>query len=493
MTHAKYDGFTREQLIARLHKLDMQADNFARSKKNAAIKAFNGSGDVDWSKCYRRKIALKFCYDGWDYNGLAIQGEPTALPTVEAVLQDALYKKRLIDPDAGAAGCEWARCGRTDKGVSAAGQVVSLYIRSNLRDGDGIVPPSNATTSAVASVSQSSALAPTLDGPTHDLGDLAFVDESASEDDSVDPPVINSLGRKEFPYVSMLNRVLPPSIRILAWAPVSPTFSARFSCRYRHYKYFFSPHGLDLSQMREAASLLLGEHDFRNFCKLDAAKQISNFRRRIDRAEISPVDAGELWVFDLIGSAFLWHQVRHIMAVLFMVASGAEPVSLVRALLNVDGSDPDPSIPKLDRKPEYEMADGLPLVLWDCSYDAAEVPWVADAAEDAEGEDDVGEDSPGRLLEQMTSIHVRALIQTTMHGHFLEAAKKYRAPFVKNPLAVETLLGGGRKRYTTRYVPVLQRNRQEHVEILNEKWRQGKGTRRANRAETAAPADDADE
>lgn len=499
MSHAKYEGWTREQLVARLHKLDMHADSLVRAKRNAAVKAFKGTGDVEWTKCYRRKIALKFCYDGWDYNGLAIQGEPTALPTVEAVLQDAFYKKRLVDPDAGAAGCEWARCGRTDKGVSAAGQVVSLYVRSNLREGVGIIPPTGSKPTCALATSSSSEeppVKPFEDGSTHDLGDLAFVDDSDSNDDLVDLAAASSSSRKEFPYVSMLNRVLPPSIRILAWAPVSPDFSARFSCRYRHYKYFFAPHGLDLAKMREAADLLLGEHDFRNFCKLDAAKQITNFRRRIDLADLSPVDANgsessALWVFDLIGSAFLWHQVRHIMAVLLMVANGAEPVSLVRALLNVDGSDPDPEIPTLDHKPEYEMADGLPLVLWDCAYAPADVPWVLDADEDDAPDADAN--NPGRLLDQMSSVHVRSLIKATMHAHFLDAARRYRAPLVKNPFLVETLLGGGRMRATTRYTPVLQRNRQEHVEVLNERWRQGKGFRRANRVEGAAPGDEAKE
>lgn len=31
----------------------------------------------------------------------------------------------------------------------------------------------------------------------------------------------------EIPYVTILNRVLPSEIRVLAWAPVKPNFSAR--------------------------------------------------------------------------------------------------------------------------------------------------------------------------------------------------------------------------------------------------------------------------
>ena len=44
---------------------------------------------------------------------------------------------------------------------------------------------------------------------------------------------------KELPYVEMLNSNLPDDIRVLAWAPVGPDFSARFNCLQRTYKYFF--------------------------------------------------------------------------------------------------------------------------------------------------------------------------------------------------------------------------------------------------------------
>lgn len=44
----------------------------------------------------------------------------------------------------------------------------------------------------------------------------------------------------------------------------------RFSCGSREYKYFIVQDGsLNLDAMREAAQHLVGEHDFRNFCKAD--------------------------------------------------------------------------------------------------------------------------------------------------------------------------------------------------------------------------------
>lgn len=44
---------------------------------------------------------------------------------------------------------------------------------------------------------------------------------------------------EELDYPKLLNRVLPADIRVLAWCPAPPDFSARFDCRQRTYKYYF--------------------------------------------------------------------------------------------------------------------------------------------------------------------------------------------------------------------------------------------------------------
>ena len=104
--------------------------------------------------------------------------------------------------------------------------------------------------------------------------------------------------KDELSYCRVLNNVLRPDIRMLAWCP-NPGLdvSARVNCKERRYKYFFTNPAfaptpgaagvyggargstregwLDVAAMREAASYLEGYHDFRNFCKVDPAKQIS--------------------------------------------------------------------------------------------------------------------------------------------------------------------------------------------------------------------------
>jgi tRNA pseudouridine(38-40) synthase len=69
--------------------------------------------------------------------------------------------------------------------------------------------------------------------------------------------------------------------QVLGWTEVTPDFSSRFSCASRKYRYFFVKRDLNIEAMGQAASLLIGDHDFRNICKIDIAK-VSNFRREVN-------------------------------------------------------------------------------------------------------------------------------------------------------------------------------------------------------------------
>ncbi|KAG2043744.1 pseudouridine synthase, partial [Suillus americanus] len=283
------------------------------------------------------------------------------------------------------------------------------------------------------------------------------------------------------------------------WSPISPDFSARFNCKHRHYKYFFTSHGLDVSLMQSAANRLVGEHDFRNLCKLDPGKQITNFHRCVIRAQINPVSPesdgdNRVYVFDLVGSAFLYHQVRHIMAVLFLVGTGLEQPSIISALMNVchaeSNSLPESQLPLVDRKPEYQMADALPLMLWDCAYANSDVTWQTD--------DDGTESGTGSdLYHQLHSIHQRSLIHTVLDEHFLTAATQYHSPppqyfpFSQTGLTSHTLprsnlgrepvlgvpLGAGTYKRSAKYMPLLERKRLDHVDVANERWRIGRGSK----------------
>ncbi|KAF9074626.1 pseudouridine synthase [Rhodocollybia butyracea] len=449
---SSYENWSREDLIARLKQLEGRPNSQQRvqlaqnSSKTVATTLSTRPEKFDFASYPRRKIALKFCYSGWEYNGLAYQLKPTPLPTVEGVIFDALTKTKLIDPDAGYDGCEWEKCGRTDRGVSAAGQVISLWVRSALEEN--------------------------------------MIAAAAEHTSPASPAALD--------YVGILNRVLPPTIRILAWSPVSKTFSARFACKYRHYKYFFSSERLDIPKMRDAASRLLGLHDFRNLCKLDPAKQITMFDRKILRADIDPVDSvsPSVYVLNLIGTAFLYHQVRHIMAVLLLVGRGLEHPSVVSSLVNIKGAqqprDGD-SLEVVDCKPEYQMADALPLMLWDCAYSDEDVDWRTDGHQP--GGDNSAEDGRG-IYHLLHSIRARSEIYLTLNQHFLDAASLFfPEPWLMSDqgpvgirsggsIAIEVPLGGGNSRKLQQYVPLLERKRLDPVGVVNERWRNGKGFRR---------------
>jgi tRNA pseudouridine38/39 synthase len=72
------------------------------------------------------KVALKLCYDGREYGGLAMQENNRN--TVEQYLNEAMRRSMLV---CNLVENKYSRSGRTDKGVSAAGQVVALYLRHN--------------------------------------------------------------------------------------------------------------------------------------------------------------------------------------------------------------------------------------------------------------------------------------------------------------------------------------------------------------------------
>lgn len=265
---------------------------------------------LDFNAYQQRHVALEIMYLGHDYHGFARQ-ESVAC-TIEEFLFAALRKTCLIPPEASWNELNYSRGGRTDKGVSALGQVVALLVRSAGRSG----------------------------GET-------LVEE------------------QELDYPALLNRVLPPTIRVLGWTTVHPNFSARFNARYREYKYFVVTNDyLDVNRMRIAGRLLVGEHDFRNFCKPDVTAVKSFVRRILDVRieEFSPVKASSRKVIELYvkGSAFLWHQVRCIVSVLLMVGNGKEDPEVVASLLDLSMTP---------RKPQYSMASEEPLLLYSCAYD----------------------------------------------------------------------------------------------------------------------------
>ncbi|KAM9773692.1 tRNA pseudouridine(38/39) synthase [Syngnathus typhle] len=283
----------------------------------------------DFSAHPRRHVALRLAYLGWAYQGFAVQENTDN--TVEARLFEALLKTRLIQDRQSS---NYHRCGRTDKGVSAFSQVITIDLRSTQYSGLGVSVP-----------------------------------EDSKQDTAAAP---------ELPYVKMLNRVLPRDIRILEWAPAAEGFSARFDCQSRTYRYYFPRGSLDVAAMTDAAKRYEGTHDFRNLCKMDVGNGVLQFERTILSATVEPADPQradgtdphDLFVFEIKGLAFLYHQVRCMMAVLLLIGQKLEAPEIIHSLLDVHNNP---------RKPQYSMAVDYPLVLYDCHFDG--LSWKRDAEE----------------------------------------------------------------------------------------------------------------
>ncbi|KAF3042783.1 hypothetical protein E8E11_003621 [Didymella keratinophila] len=552
---AGYEQWSHEQLVARIEELEKkingstegptqpsegptghsQADGSKASPLTKPPKAPPKAFDA--SKYSTRLVALKFAYLGQKYNGFEHHNNnKTPLPTIEEELWKALIKTRLINPtpppgsatdysrvdrktfaqwdrdgaDINWEGCEYSKCGRTDRGVSAFGQVVGIRVRSNR-------PRQKSTEEESASPAQEK-----------DFDDLS----------------------DELPYIQLLNRVLPPDIRVYAWCPnPPPDFSARFSCKERRYKYFFTnpcfapvpgssglydasgtpmrEGWLDIAAMRDGCARLLGLHDFRNYCKIDASKQLTNFQRRIFHAsidEVSPLsvpgflnhaalaspasqDQPKMYAFTLHGSAFLWHQVRSLISVLFLVGQRLESPQLVTDLLDMS---------KNPTRPKYEMASDAPLVLWDCIFPAKEEVVHAESEDRRDGYEDslqwvyvgdeggvepkasnsktlgkgsgVGRGKWGRggVVDDVWEVWRGHKIDETLSGLLMERIASLGTSTLDRESADEESAGSARAgprvfdggnfgRAKGNYIPVLNRERQEPVEVVNERYAKKKG------------------
>lgn len=360
---------SKEQLIDRIIRLESKL-NPQLEEKNKKIRR-----PMQWSKFTFRPVVFHVLYLGWPYHGVAYQpAQPYSVepvPTVEGEFFEACKRIRVF-PNDSVEDCHFSRSGRTDAGVSAFCQMFGMRVRSNL----------------------------------------------SQEALQLNPMQTDG----ELDYLSMLNGNLPSTIRVLGWAPmpicsiasksrsneqpvekgtdsinappkieketdsvnatpsdeldsISTKWNARFSCSFRQYKYLFLANkSLNIEAMRQAANHLIGEHNFRFFCRMDentktAPPGTKNYQRIIEMVEIkeafdSPSSLYRVYQFNVRGSGFLYNQIRCIMGVLYHVGLGKEDPSIVSKMLLAAENSANSSLPK----PSYEIASEKGLILWDCGY-----------------------------------------------------------------------------------------------------------------------------
>lgn len=432
----KYKDWSKEDLITYIQSLEenntttkqpqsspsSNEKNLNNSKNNKNNKKKKQERPFDITKYRQRRVAFKVAYLGWNYIGFAAQQDEILLPTVEGQLFRALEHCKLISHrDA----CDYSRCGRTDRGVSGLGQVIILNVRSK---------------------------------------------QSAISNDNENEPYLSP--DEELPYVDNLNRALPDDIRILAWSPVPSRLNARFDCQSRTYRYLFRQEQLNIALMQQAAAYFIGEHDFRNFCKLDPSKNITNYHRRMLSCTITPFydnapsSPQRMMKMELKGTAFLWHQVRCMMSVLFLVGQQLEPPTIIQDLLNTE---------LYNARPDYPMASDLPLILYDCEFDPNAVQWITSST--------IAIDRVVAHWDQFS--YAQDIRASTCH-YFYQAATAIQQQQIENnnKMNIDTkekevdggnkrkkiVLGGGVTSLLNQYKPLAERPRCDTDEMKKDKY-----------------------
>jgi len=169
------------------------------------------------------------------------------------------------------------------------------------------------------------------DRGVHALGQVVHFDTLAERTDSA--------------WVRGVNAMLPGAVAVLWSQPVTADFHARYSALSRTYRYVLlnrpvrpalaARHAgwhhapLALEPMREAAALLLGEHDFSAFRAAEC--QAKNPVRTMHRIDIER--KGEYVEFTLRANAWLQHMVRNIVGTLVYVGKGRHPPRWTKQLL----------------------------------------------------------------------------------------------------------------------------------------------------------------
>ena len=241
-----------------------------------------GDDGVDASKV---RLRLTVAYAGAGFRGFAAQ---PGQRTVAGELAGAISTVTGAPVELGCAG-------RTDAGVHATGQVVHVD-----------VPPATNVDRLVRSVNA-------LVGP-------AVVIRAASVAPQGFDARRSALSRR-YRYLVLESGTPDPLLAPIAWQVAGP---------------------LDLRAMTAGADALLGEHDFRAFCRrAPGTPPGTPVRRRVIDARFGkvPVPAGELGDdarllrFDIEASSFCHQMVRSIVGVLVDVGRGRRRVSDVTWLL----------------------------------------------------------------------------------------------------------------------------------------------------------------
>ena len=181
-------------------------------------------------------------------------------------------------------------------------------------------------------------------------------------------------------FVRSINALCAPHIAVSDAQWVDDTFDARRSATWRRYRYFvhnaptpnplltdrawYVHRPLSIPLMNLAADALCGHHDFSAFCRrtpVAEGVEPKSMMRHVFDARWSDAGEGNL-VFEIRANAFCHQMVRGIVGFLVDVGLGKRPASDTRLVL----------VSQL-REHGSKVAPAHGLVLWDVGYDGTRI------------------------------------------------------------------------------------------------------------------------
>ncbi len=149
------------------------------------------------------------------------------------------------------------------------------------------------------------------------------------------------------------NDLLPFDVHVLSLVPAPATFHARHDADLRVYRYrisrrrtaFGKPYvwwvkdALDADAMARAASLFVGRHDFASFCE-NADGHDSTLVEVKEARVFTPESVPDLIVFRITASHFLWKMVRRLTGTLVEVGTGRLAEKDVKGFLETRSGAP---------------------------------------------------------------------------------------------------------------------------------------------------------
>jgi tRNA pseudouridine38-40 synthase len=174
-----------------------------------------------------------------------------------------------------------------------------------------------------------------------------------------------------------INKLCAPAIAVRSIEPVADDFDARFSAHWRHYRYdvWNAPYPnpllaarawhvhtpLDIDRMNNAARHFVGEHDFATFCRrpkgLGGATEPTLVRNVLSTGWTVADPDGPLVRFEIRANAFCHQMVRSIVGTLVDVGTGKLPSDEIPAI-----------IAARNRGTAGQVAPPCGLTLWEVGY-----------------------------------------------------------------------------------------------------------------------------